>query len=604
MTVLYRVLHGLYHSQSRVSHAGAANRKPHLFITMFLLWALALVWFHPRLVSIMDAADTTGEWLSLGYFVVFVEIAWLYGAYNLCIVLFARIDRFLRRHETPAVVDANMPQQAVAVLYTTCNDFVEESALSCVNLEYGNFRMYVLDDSSDEKMKDRVDRFAARYGDLVKVIRRTDRRGFKAGNLNHALANYVTEPMFAIVDADEILPRDFLTRMTARLLADPQCGFVQANHICNKRGGNKLKEDMSMGVDIHWKWYQPLRNKFGFVMFLGHGALLRTSCWRQVNGFPELVSEDLAFAIAIREHGYYGTFAEDVVCMEDFPQSVRAFRVRHIKWTRGTCEFLGSCMSWLVKSRNISLVEKLDILFPTLNLPMTFFFFIFMINSSLIIPLMMGEHRDVTFVLGGQEFVVPMLMLPDIYTRLYSADFFAVTVLTIMAPILCFILELYKYPLRLFRFLCHSTALYAALSPMTTIAVFGYAVTRKARFLVTGDESGGNDVSTARRPGNAFKAATNQFLSETHPDHWVMQALEFALGVAFLITALITFQVAFIGLAIGFMMMPVMHNIGWDNRLSRLMAWFPFTFIMLGIGFGGLSIFGMVPVLFGYGFHF
>jgi len=605
MTVLHRVLQGLYSSQGRASHAAAANRKPHLFVTMFLIWGLLLVWFHPRLVSILEGASTVGEWLSLGYFVVFVEIAWLYGAYNICIVLFARIDRYLSRNDEPvAVADASMPQQAVAVLYTTCNDFVEESALSCVNLEYRNFKLYILDDSSDNDFKARIDRFAARYGDLVQVIRRADRRGFKAGNLNHALSRYVSEPLFAIVDADEILPRDFLTRMTARLLADPNCGFVQANHICNKRGGNKLKEDMSIGVDIHWKWYQPLRNRFGFVMFLGHGALLRTSCWKQVNGFPELVSEDLAFAIAIREHGYYGTFAEDVVCMEDFPQSVRAFRVRHIKWTRGTCEFLGSCMSWLVRSKNISLVEKLDILFPTLNLPMTFFFFLFMINSSVIIPLMMGEQQDITFVLAGQELVVPMLTLPDIYTRLYSADFFAVTVLTIMAPILCFILELYKHPVRLFRFLCHSTSLYAALSPMTTIAVFGYAVTRKARFLVTGDESGGNDIKAARRGGGAIRARLNQFFSETHPDHRAMQYLEFATGMAFLVTALATFQVAFIGLAIGFMMMPVMHNFGWNNALSRLVVWLPFSFILLGISFGGLSIFGMYPVLFGYGFHF
>ncbi|MFT5658020.1 MAG: hypothetical protein ACI9KN_001299 [Gammaproteobacteria bacterium] len=47
--------------------------------------------------------------------------------------------------------------------------------------------------------------------------------------------------------------------------------------------------------------------------------------------FPELVSKDLAYAIAIREQGYYGTFAEDVVCKEDFSETVRAFRIRHIK---------------------------------------------------------------------------------------------------------------------------------------------------------------------------------------------------------------------------------------------------------------------------------
>lgn len=217
---------------------------------------------------------------------------------------------------------------------------------------------------------------------------------------------------------------------------------------------------------------------------------------------------------------------------------------------------------------------------------------------------MMSEQQYITFVLAEREFAVPVLMMPDIYTKFYSADFFAVTVLKIMSLILCFILELYRYPLRLFRFLCHSTALSAALSPMTSIAVFGYTVTRKARFLVTGDESGDNDMTTTGRNGGALKAGLKQFFTETHPDHRAMRRFEFAAGLVFLVTALLAFQIAFIGLAIGFMLMPFMHNAGWANPLARVLVWLPFSFILLGIGLGGLSMFGMYPVLFGYGFHF
>ena len=65
-------------------------------------------------------------------------------------------------------------------------------------------------------------------------------------------------------------------------------------------------------------------------MFLGHGALLRRKCWEEVGGFPHIVSEDLGFAIEIREKGYRGRFVEDVVCYEDFPDTVRAFRIRHM----------------------------------------------------------------------------------------------------------------------------------------------------------------------------------------------------------------------------------------------------------------------------------
>lgn len=196
-----------------------------------------------------------------------------------------------------------------------------------------------------------------------------------------------------------------------------------------------------------------------------------------------------------------------------------------------------------------------------------------------------------------------MIAIPDVFSRLYNWDFFLVTVLTIMAPILCFILALRYEGRRLFKFLCHSTALYATLSPVTTLAVFGYLLTGKARFLVTGDADASmeTDASTSR-PG--LFQRVNKSLSETHPDHRTLQLIEFFAGLAFLAVAIFTFQIAFIGLALGFMLMPFMHNFGWDNKFARVMVWVPFSMILVGISMGGLGMFGVYPVMFGYGFHF
>ena len=237
MTTLINALRNATGNGAR-NYAGIANRKPWLFVTMFVLWGLLVVWFHPRLSSILDDASSPFEWVSMAYFVVFVEIAWLYGVYNICIVLFSLIDRYMPKQAF--VYPEAMPDTPVAMLYTTCNDFVEKSALSCLTLDYENYKLYILDDSSKPEFKQRVDRFAAEHGERVQVIRRENRQGYKAGNLNHALSRYIAEPLFAIVDADEILPRNFLRRLVPQLMADPNCGFVQANHICAKEDDNKL----------------------------------------------------------------------------------------------------------------------------------------------------------------------------------------------------------------------------------------------------------------------------------------------------------------------------------------------------------------------------
>ncbi|MBK8544140.1 MAG: glycosyltransferase [Caulobacteraceae bacterium] len=141
-------------------------------------------------------------------------------------------------------------------------------------------------------------------------------------------------------------------------MSNDACGFVQANHRSRPDDESPFARDLGVGIDIHWKWYQPLRNRYGFVMFLGHGALLRRSCWQGSRWLPEIVSEDLGYAIALRERGYYGRFVEDVVCQEEFPATVRAFRIRHVKWTRGTCEFLHQWMARLVRAKNITTTEN------------------------------------------------------------------------------------------------------------------------------------------------------------------------------------------------------------------------------------------------------
>lgn len=569
-------------SKSRIRNA--AGRSPVMFLFIVAAWVFALAWFGPRLVQVLDVAQGPVSSMALHYFVIFIPIAWLYGIYNLSVVLFALVDRLLpaRPQELGA---ADTP---VAVLYTTCNDFVETSALSCAKLDYERFRVYILDDSSDRDIMRRIDRFAARY-DHVQVVRRRDREGFKAGNLNHALGHVVQEPLFVIADSDEILPRDFLRVLVPRINGDPDCGFIQANHRCLQRG-TKLQRDMCHGVDVHWKWYQPLRNRFGFVMFLGHGAILRRSCWQLVGGFPEVVSEDLAYAIAIREQGYYGTFASDVTCFEEFPETVRAFRVRHVKWTRGTCEFLHRYGAGLLRSTRISWSEKLDILFPTANLPVTLFFFLYMIIAAIVLPTAIGERNVLTVEALRGSFDVPVMLMPPAMNILYTWDFFLITVFALLSPLLCFILEMWHRPLRLWRFLTHSTALYAALAPLSTMSVLGYAFTRKARFLVTGD--------------NADRQRGGSVWNETHPDSKTVQRFEWLAASVFAIGAVASFQVALFGIAVAYGLISVMHSSDWGRPGLQTLVWVPFSFIAAGLALGGLGLFGLQPVFFGFGFHF
>lgn len=583
-----------------------SESKPELYAFIFGAWVLSLVWFGPRLIQLLDIADTWYGRAAIGFFITFTALAWLYALYNVGVILFAAV--FRKRYREKYLVDAEMPaeQPAVALLYTTRNDFRKESVISCVQQNYANFTVYILDDSTDPTYQRRIDAFASGH-ERVTVVRRPDRVGFKAGNINHGLRDGTSgEPFFAIADADEILPSDFLTRTLRRILADDRCGFVQANHASNPNAPTALASAMGPGIDAHWRWYHPLRNRYGFVMLLGHGALLRRRAFEDIGGFPEIVSEDLAFALRIREHGWRGHFAEDITCFEDFPETVRAFRVRHMKWTRGTCEFLWKEMRRVVRSKNISLVEKLDVIFPTINLPLSLFYFLYLIDANLIFASLFGVPNPVTFVLGGSEIVIPTQALDSGFTAIHGFDFFAITLTTLLAPILCFVIEMYRQPGKLVRFLSRSTALYATLGPLSCVGVIFYALTGKAVFHVTAD----NSAETARRSSSsrlsytAIKEGVQKFLAGSHPDSRFVQAFEICCGVVFALLCLQMFQVSFFGLAVGFMMFPLLHHMSWENPLVKSVVHLPFAFVAIGLLLGGVSLFGMQTVLFGYGFHF
>jgi cellulose synthase/poly-beta-1,6-N-acetylglucosamine synthase-like glycosyltransferase len=578
--------------------------KPHFYLTVLSLWATAVAWFHPHLATLPDLGTTLFSKAALWFFVLFIDVAWAYAAYNVAVIGFGTWYRRQAARGMPEPMIAG-EAPAVALLYTTCNDFVEVSVLSCVEQDYARHRVYILDDGCDPATRERIDAIAAAHPQRVRVVRRTDRRAYKAGNLNHALAGVAREPFFALVDADEILPPDFLKVLVPRLTALQDCGFIQANHRCNPLTSSPLARDLGPGVDSHWRWYHPLRNDYGFVMLLGHGALIRRQAWIDAGGFPELVSEDLAFALRAREAGWRGRFAADVTCLEEFPENVRAFRVRHMKWTRGTCEFLARESGRLLRSRRISWVEKLDIFLPTLNLPLSFLFFLFVLDANLVLTSLYGNVDRMTWLIGGEEWRVPVLRLDPAFAVLNRADLFLVTLLALVSPVLCFVIDMWRYPRRLWLFLAKSTALYGALGPLSSIGVLLFGLTRQAVFHVTADKSKSPDRrSLAPSFAARLRGELQQFALRSHPDDVVVQTLEIACGSVLVTLACVTVQLPFLGLALGYLMLPLLHHWRWESPAVRMMVHLPFALIVLGVSLGGLSLMGVQTVFFGYGFHF
>lgn len=390
---------------------------------------------------------------------LFIAYFWLNGMKDLVYTI--SYYRRQKHFELPPdgyfrALNGHTARWKVVMVYCTYNDFNAESLAACMHQDYPKHKVVILDDSSDEAYKQQVDEFAALH--QLKVVRRADRQGFKAGNLNNYLqgADY---DFFVILDSDEIIPPNFITRCLDYFAYYPNAGIVQANHVAT-RNRNKFMRLFALGVDSHWPTYQAMKHYFGFLSLLGHGAMVRRECYFAAKGFPQLVAEDLCLSIEARTRGYYTAFAHDIVCEEEYPISYLAFKKRHSKWTQGNMEFIKK-YTWFIVRSKMTWFEKLDIILFTYSLPLSAFFALYVVINVILLPIL------------GYHMVYPLWMLGP-------------TIAFLIAPMLNdIIFYIRKIQFRqLLWYLAHSMLLYGSML-FTSLRASIKSTFGKSVFLVT-----------------------------------------------------------------------------------------------------------------------
>lgn len=359
------------------------KRHPGLYVVILGLWLClfaSFVWsVEPEVRRAF--AQSTGIGVTVVASGLFIAYFWLNGLKDLVYtVTFHRYrDRLLPQVPAYPRPDSEWPR--TVLVYCTCDDFCAESLEASMQQDAPGVRTVILDDSKKDAYRREVDAFAAEHG--VEVIRRAGSVGFKAGNLNNFL-RHTDFDYFVILDSDEIIPSDFVARCLDYFQHYPNAGIVQANHVAT-RNRNTFMSRFYPGVATHWLAYQCVKNRFGFLSLLGHGAMVSAPCYRAAGGFPHLVAEDLCFSIEARAAGYLTVFAPDVVCEEEFPVSYLAFKQRHNKWTQGNMEFIKRYTRRIVSTR-MRWFEKLDIVLFTYSLPLTSLFSLYVVINVMVLP--------------------------------------------------------------------------------------------------------------------------------------------------------------------------------------------------------------------------
>lgn len=393
----------------------------------------------------------------LGFYAWFAAF-WLWGLHNFWHQIFAWFPRFTHPQTGPA-----QPEAAVAIIYTTCDDFDPVACASALSQTHTRTRLVICDDSFQPASRSMIDEWAEAQERPVTVIRRADNKGFKAGNLNHAISKYIPEEYLLICDADEIIPADFVERLLPYFV-DESVGFVQANHRARLESDTQFAATQAVAIDVYWSFFLPAKNRFGFVGFQGHGAVLRRSAWEKTKGFPEMMCEDLGWSSLALVEGYRGVFATNVMAEEATPATYKALLKQRTRVTAGSIEYFQRACLRLLKSPKATVPEKIDMVLTSSSCYM---------NLVMMVNLWGGLILSHLHRLQGFEQSSPWL--PFLYV---------VGPIGSLAPVLY---EILKQPKRYGQYLFTAASIYGSLMPMLCLTVIEQTLHLRAPiFHVTG----------------------------------------------------------------------------------------------------------------------
>jgi cellulose synthase/poly-beta-1,6-N-acetylglucosamine synthase-like glycosyltransferase len=298
----------------------------------------------------------------------------LYGA-NCYVLLFLFLrSRGRASRRNAAVIAAargrfrrgeNLPRVTTQIpIYNEAN--VAERALraaAAIDYPAPLHEIQVLDDSSDQTrgIVDRVAAELAAAGHRIRVIRRADRTGFKAGALAEGLKS-ATGEYVAIFDADFQPPAHFYRHTLPFFLADPRLALAQARWGHCNRAESALTRAQAIGIDGHFMVEQSARTFNGLLMnFNGTAGVWRRSAIADAGGWSaDTLTEDLDLSYRVQLRGWRTHFNARLEVPGELPGTLAAFKSQQFRWAKGSIQTAAKLLPRILASRELSPWVKLQ----------------------------------------------------------------------------------------------------------------------------------------------------------------------------------------------------------------------------------------------------
>jgi len=198
----------------------------------------------------------------------------------------------------------------------------------------------ILDDSTDDTQTIVDERAAywSKHGVSVKILRRGNRDGFKAGALSDGLLKARGE-FIAIFDADFLPPFDFLRRAVP-YFSHPKTGMIQARWGFLNKDNSWLTRIQTLLLGPHFSIEHWVRFRQGlFFNFNGTAGIWRKTAIESAGGWQsDTVTEDLDLSYRAQLAGWKFVYLDDLIVPSELPITLASFRNQQQRWAKGSIQ--------------------------------------------------------------------------------------------------------------------------------------------------------------------------------------------------------------------------------------------------------------------------
>lgn len=223
---------------------------------------------------------------------------------------------------------------------------------------HDKLEIIVVDDSTDGTTQ-LLQSYREKHPELITIVHRERRDGFKAGALQTALDRSRGD-LFVLFDADHVPAPDFLKRMVPYLCSDSRVALAQPRQGYLHDVNSWVARALGLGTDAYAFVDQEARYSAELLThFSGSGGVFRKAAVVDVGGWSsDTLAEDLDMSIRLRLRGWRWVYDRSIECPGELPDSFTILRQQQFRWASGFAGCLSKYLRKLLTTNRMSIMQK------------------------------------------------------------------------------------------------------------------------------------------------------------------------------------------------------------------------------------------------------